>query len=94
MLSVIYDVDKKCVTHFMNGQSLGQELIQDKNLAKKIRVGASSICNWSEPMLMYSTDAEFVLRNLNGSMDEFSIYSGALSNREILDLFQEGNPNQ
>lgn len=24
MLNVIYDVDKKCVTHFMNGKSLGQ----------------------------------------------------------------------
>ena len=94
MLSVTYDVDNKRVTHFVNGKSVSEESIEDKNLVEKIRIGASSICNWSDPQPMYRSDAEFVVRNLNGSMDEFSIYSGALSGDEILNLFQIGNPNE
>ncbi len=94
MLSVTYDVDNKRVTHFVNGQSVSREVIEDEDLVEKIRVGASSLCNWSDPQPMYRSDAEFVVRNLNGSMDEFSIYSGALSNDEIRSLFQAGNPNE
>ncbi len=94
MLSVTYDVDNKCVTHFMNGKVISTEPIPDKDLIEKISVGVSSICNWGKPEPKYRTDSEFVVRNLNGSMDEFSIYSGALSTDEIQSLFQVGNPNE
>lgn len=93
MLSVTYDVDNQCVTHFMNGQAISEDPIAQKHLIEKISVGVSSICNWGKPEPMYRTDSEFVVRNLNGSMDEFSIYSGALSKDEIQSLFQVGNPN-
>ena len=93
MLSVTYDVDNKQVIHFMNGQPISRESIPSKDLVENVSMGVSSICNWGEPEPMYRTDPEFVVRNLNGSMDEFSIYSGALSEDEILNLYQIGNPN-
>lgn len=89
MLSVTYDVDAKTVTHYLNGSPLSSESISDSALVESIRVGAASICNWNEPM--YRNDAKFVVRNLNGSMDELSIYSGALTEQEIMGLYRIGN---
>ena len=43
---------------------------------------------------MYRTDPTFVVRNLNGSVDEFALFSGALSSSEISGLYQAGNPNE
>ena len=92
MLGVTYDVDNQRVTHFLNGSPVSEEIIPNNALCETIRIGAASICNWSEPM--YSTDPTFVVRNLNGSMDEFAIYSGALNEDEILELYEAGKPNE
>ncbi|MEZ6136737.1 MAG: LamG-like jellyroll fold domain-containing protein [Pirellulaceae bacterium] len=92
MLAVTYDVDRQKVTHYFNGKAIGSESIPDQFLVDSIRIGQASICNWSEPM--YRTDPEFVLRNLNGTMDEFAILSGALSADEILQWYETGNPNE
>ena len=91
MLSVTYDVDARVVTHYLNGVAISSEAIPEFALIESIQIGEASICNWSEPM--YRTDAQFVVRNLNGSMDEFAIYSGSLSAEEILKLYRVGNPN-
>ncbi|QDS94463.1 FecR protein [Roseimaritima multifibrata] len=92
MLAVTYDVENARVMHFLNGEPISSAPIADKDLVESIQIGAASICNWSEPM--YRTDPQFVLRNLNGSMDEFALYSGALSADEILQLYRIGNPNE
>lgn len=92
MLCTVYDVDQKQVTHYVNGEVISDESIPDNLLVDSIKIGAASICNWSEPM--YRTDATFVVRNLNGCVDEFALFSGALSSNEISNLFQAGNPNE
>lgn len=92
MLAVTYDVDQQMVTHFLNGEPISSQPIAHDALVEKIRIGDASLCNWSEPM--YQTEPHFVLRNLNGSMDEFALFSGALSDQEILHLYQVGNPNE
>lgn len=92
MLSTVYDVDQKRVTHFVNGAKISQAEIPQDLLVDSIKIGAASICNWSQPM--YRSDATFVVRNLNGSVDEFALFSGALSEDEISNLFEAGNPNQ
>ena len=66
--------------------------IPDQILVDSIRIGQASICNWSEPM--YRSDPKFVLRNLNGTMDEFAMYSTALSADEIRQWYEIGNPNE
>ncbi len=92
MLCTTYDVDAGKVTHYVNGEPISTEAISEEWLVDSIKIGAASICNWSEPM--YRTDPNFVVRNLNGSMDEFALFSGALSATEVLDLFETGNPNE
>ncbi len=92
MLAVTYDVDRKAVTHYLNGKPISSETISEPSLVESIRIGHASICNWSEPM--YRTDPEFVLRNLNGTLDEFAMFSGTLSDNEIEQWYESGNPNE
>lgn len=92
MLAVTYDADRALVSHYFNGNSVSSEPIPANQVVDSIRIGPASICNWSEPM--YQTDPKFVLRNLNGSMDEFALYSGALSAQEIMKLYRDGCPNE
>ena len=91
MLSTVYDVDQQQVTHYVNGSPITTSTIPDELLVESIKVGSASICNWSEPM--YRTDATFVVRNLNGCVDEFAMFSGALAADEIANLFEAGNPH-
>lgn len=92
MLAVTYDVDQARVTHYFNGEPISSESIPDGALVESIRIGPASICNWSDPK--YQTDPQFVLRNLNGSMDEFTLYSGALPADEILQLYRDGDSGE
>ncbi len=92
MLAVTYDVDRQKVTHYLNGKAISSENIPGQSLVESIRVGQASICNWSEPM--YRTDPKFVLRNLNGTMDEFAMFSTALTEDEIRQWYESGNPNE
>jgi hypothetical protein len=92
MLCTTYNVDAGQVTHYVNGTAISTEDIPEDCLVESINIGAASICNWSEPM--YRTDPKFVVRNLNGSLDEFAAFSSALSADEIMNLFRTGNPNE
>ncbi|MCS7467615.1 FecR domain-containing protein [Stieleria sp. ICT_E10.1] len=92
MLATVYDVDQKRVSHYVNGAPISHESIPETFLVESIKIGAASICNWSEPM--YRSDATFVVRNLNGCVDEFALFSGALSHEEISNLYHAGNPNE
>ena len=92
MLATVYDVDQRKVNHFVNGKSISSETIPETFFVDSIKIGAASICNWSEPM--YRSDATFVVRNLNGCVDEFALFSGALSDEEISNLYHAGNPNE
>lgn len=90
MIATVYDLDAGTVTHFINGEPVSTEAIPEKDRVETIRIGNASIGNWSEPA--YRKDAEFAVRNLNGSMDEFLIFKAALSSDEIAAIHQKGKP--
>ncbi|QDV10528.1 FecR protein [Rosistilla oblonga] len=90
MLATTYDVQARRVSHYFNGAEIGSEAIPADYLVPRVTIGPASIGNWSEPM--YRTDPQFVVRNLNGSLDEFVLYSSALSGSEIAELYRLGNP--
>lgn len=90
MLAVVYDVKAKRVTHFVNGEPVGSESIPDDFLVSEVRIGNACIGNWSEPV--YRTDPQFTVRNLNGSIDEFAMFSAVLSENEIADIYSKGKP--
>jgi Concanavalin A-like lectin/glucanases superfamily/FecR protein len=89
MLATTYDVEARTVTHYLNGQQLSQEAIPAEYLVETVRIGAASLCNWGLPE---RDDSRFAVRNLNGSMDEFALFSAALTAKEITELYEQGKP--
>ncbi|MCB1207495.1 MAG: FecR domain-containing protein [Verrucomicrobiae bacterium] len=89
-LAVVYDVPNRSVTQYRDGEIVSHEAIPDDYLVEEVRLGNASIGNWSEPV--YRQDPEFVVRNLNGALDEFLIFSAALSDEEIREFHEIGQP--
>ncbi|MDA7915171.1 FecR domain-containing protein, partial [bacterium] len=88
-LATTYDVETKTTTHFLNGEQLCQERIPDELFVHQTRFGKATIGNWSSPT---RPEADFAIRNLNGSMDEFVLFRDALKPQEVRELFVQGSP--
>lgn len=88
-LAVRLDVDNKLVTHFFNGKPLSQHPMQKHFIVTETRFGNGEIGNWGLPN---KPDESYAVRNLNGAMDEFAVFSAALSDEEILKFYEMGNP--
>ncbi len=89
MIATVYDGDRCKVTHYLNGEVLSQEAIPKEYLVTHIRIGDASLCNWGLPE---RNQPRFAVRNLNGSMDEFLLFSAPLSNDEIRRLYEVSHP--
>lgn len=89
MIATVYDVDAAQVTHYLNGKVLSREPVPENYLVETVQIGAASIGNWDLPI---REDTDFAVRNLNGSMDEFALFSSALSDAEIAEIYQYGKP--
>lgn len=90
-IATSYDIDARQVTHYVNGEIVSREPIEDEWLVEKVTIGAASIGNWSDPRYK-SDDPSFAVRNLNGAIDEFAIYNTALSADEIRELYENSKP--
>lgn len=88
-LATTYDADAGRTTHYLNGDILHEETINEDLVVKTTRIGAASIGNWSIPT---RPDSEFAIRNLNGSIDEFAIFAAALPADEIREMYDNGKP--
>ena len=86
-IATVYDVDSQSTTHYVNGQQISRDKISDEYAVNTVKIGAASIGNWNEPT---RGDPQFALRNLNGAIDEFTIFNKALSAEEISDLYTHG----
>ena len=53
-------------------QQITQDSIADEYAVDAVRIGVASIGKWNEPTRQ---DPHFALRNLNGAMDEFTIFN-------------------
>lgn len=89
MIATVYDVESRQVSHFLNGYVLSQETIPTEYLVESVRIGNASIGNWGLPE---RSDPKFAVRNLNGSIDEFALFSAALSAQEIRQLYDNSKP--
>ena len=88
-LATTYDVDAQTTTHYLNGRQLIAESIPLHQLVETTRIGMASIGNWSMPT---RPDSNFAIRNLNGRIDEFAIFSAALSAEEVAEMYESGKP--
>jgi hypothetical protein len=59
-------------------------------LGPPFRIGSAELGNWKAESS--SSPAPFLIRNLGGSLDEFELFSRALSAAEVLELYREGKP--
>lgn len=89
MLATVYDTQARTVTHFLNGEVLSKEAIPEEYLVDQIHIGHASLCNWGLPTW---DNPRFAVRNLNGSMDEFAMFSASLAPDEIKEIYQHGKP--
>lgn len=87
-LAVAYDIDAGTISHYLNGERLSRHEVPAEQVVPT-RIGAASIGNWSLPT---QPDAEFAIRNLNGSLDEFVIFGAALPADEIQEMYEHGRP--
>lgn len=88
-LATTYNTETGMVVHYLNGESIHQEVIPDEQLVQQTRIGIASIGNWDSPTL---PNAEFAIRNLNGSIDEFALFAAALKSDEIKEIYLNGKP--
>jgi len=86
-LAVVLDGRTRQVVHYVHGSPVTRQVLK---LGPPFRLGASELGNWnarSEP-----NPAPIMIRNLSGALDEFELFSRALSDDEIRELYSKGKP--
>jgi hypothetical protein len=84
-LAVVYDRDGEHVTHYVDGRPVAQvPLLFDVPL----RIGEAELGNWN----IATHRNRSPIRYLNGCMDEFLLFSRALDDREVEQLYNQGRP--
>ena len=86
-LAVVYDRDDRLVSHYCNGELVGNAAIETP---RKIGIGTGDLCNW--PYKGWAAGTQFEYRNLVGMMDEFVVLSRALSADEVREMHEIGRP--
>jgi hypothetical protein len=84
-LAVVYDRDGGRVTHYLDGQPL-VELPLEFDIP--LTIGRAELGNWNMAAHRNPTPIRF----LTGCMDEFLLFSRALSGQEIERLYTQGRP--
>jgi hypothetical protein len=87
-LAVTYDNSSGEVVQYFDGQEVGREISQLHQPGRDIVFGPCEIGNWGLP----TQGHPFPIRNLNGAIDEFAIFSAALNDSEVRSLYDHGKP--
>ena len=88
-LVTTYDTATRTAVHYLNGEEIARDQAPADKAVEAIRIGNAQIGNWGLPT---KSDPGFAVRNLNGRLDEFAIFSSALSPAEVQSLYQSGKP--
>jgi hypothetical protein len=86
-LAVVLDGKAMQVAHYINGVPASKHKVK---LGPPYRIGSAELGNWYAQG--GSFPASVLFRNLSGSLDEFELFSRALSKTEIYQLYQIGKP--
>jgi hypothetical protein len=88
-LAVVLDGRRMRVVHYVNGEAVSHHSLK---LGPPYRIGDAELGNWNVGQAR-KTVPPFFVRHFNGAMDEFVMYSRALSDREIRQLYRDGKPD-
>ncbi len=75
--------EKRLVCHYVNGEQVSSETIQDTYFIDALRIGSAEIGNWGLP---FRRDPKFAIRNFNGRIGEMILFSRGLSASEVASL--------
>ena len=87
-LAAVLDGKSRQVVQFVNGSPVARQALK---LGPPFRLGPAELGNWdarSGP-----NPAPLLIRNLSGSVDEFELFSRALSDAEVRELYSKGKPD-
>jgi len=87
-IAVTYNNRDGEVIQYLDGKQISREVSKYHRPGRPITFGPSEIGNWG----LSTSNHGFPIRNLNGSIDEFSIYKAALNGAEIGQIYEAGNP--
>ena len=90
-LASVFDEAAQSVTHYVNGKAVSTEAVPPHAAIHTTRIGAGEIGNWGLPNR--PDEPWFAVRNLNGAIDEFAIFSAALGAEEIRRMYESGKPH-
>jgi len=82
--SKVYDSESARVTHYIDSENVGESPITTDKF--KLRFGETETRNWGTPV-KYSPQKT---RNFNGQINEFTLFSKALTAKEIQSLYTTG----
>ena len=83
-VAFVYDSEAKKINQFLNGELIHSG---DIKVPQMIELGDAEIGNWHT-----RAKGRDAIRSFNGRMDEFMIFSSALSYEEIQELYEKGLP--
>jgi hypothetical protein len=86
-LAVVLDGKTAQLVHYVNGYPTARHKVR---LGPPYRLGSAELGNWNARG--GPNPAPFLIRNLSASLDEFELFSRALSATEIHKLYTEGKP--
>ncbi len=86
-LAVVIDGKNGKVVHYVNGNPVARRALK---LRPPFRLGSAELGNWNPQT--GPNPAPSLTRNLSGSLDEFELFSVALSDAEVHKLYTEGKP--
>lgn len=86
-LAVVIDGRSQQVVHYVNGSPVSRQALR---IGPPFRVGSAELGNWNARSGPHPEPS--LIRNLSGSLDEFELFSRALSDAEIRALYLKGKP--
>jgi hypothetical protein len=86
-LAVVLDGEARQVAHYVNGSAVSTHALK---LRPPFQLGSAELGNWNARS--GHAPAPFLIRNLSGSLDEFELFSRALSDEEVRELYTKGRP--
>jgi hypothetical protein len=88
-LVAVVDGKARQVVHYVNGAPVAREALK---LGPPYRLGPTELGNWNARS--GPNPAPNLVRNLSGALDEFELFSRALNDAEVHDLYIKGRPDQ
>ena len=87
-LAVVLDGGSGEAVHYVDGEPVSRHALE---LGPPFRLGSAELGNWNARS--GPTPAPVLIRNLSGALDEFALFSRALSDAEVRGLHAQGRPD-